>query len=239
MVTRLRPLCGKLYDLAGSMADKGIDLSDGASCGRLMNFNDQKRKYYVTQARTTLKQLCDLLRQMGDQGYNVQEALSLVDEIGSCCADELLKKAARLREIAESVGGGNGSIRIPSGLPAELREEMVADIHEVDRCFRAGCYRSVVILCGRLMETALHRRYYDATGQDVLEKNPGIGLGKLIAKMKEKDVALEPGLSEQIHLINQMRIFSVHKKKDAFVPSREQVQAIMLYTVDVIGRMFE
>ena len=124
-------------------------------------------------------------------------------------------------------------------LPLDIRDEVFADFEEVHKCHTAACYRSVVILCGRLLETALHRKYYEATGNDLLEKAPGIGLGNLIAKLNEKKIALDPALSNQIHLINQVRVFSVHKKNTPFNPSKEQAQAIILYTIDVFNKLFE
>ncbi|MFC1730593.1 DUF4145 domain-containing protein, partial [candidate division KSB1 bacterium] len=129
------------------------------------------------------------------------------------------------------------SLRIPV-LPNEIKQDVAADIREVEKCFNNGLYRSATILCGRVLETTLHRKYYEATGFDILEKNPGIGLGNLIAKLKDKNVEIDPGLTQQIHLINQVRIFTVHKKKEAFMPSKEQAHAIILYTMDVLGRMF-
>lgn len=125
-----------------------------------------------------------------------------------------------------------------SKLPEEIRDEIMADHKELEACFKAACYRSVVVLCGRILETALHRKYFDATGQDILEKNPGIGLGNLIAKLAEKGVQLDPGLTQQIHLINNVRVFSVHKKQRTFYPARVQVEAIILYTLDALERMF-
>src|SRR3989339_1024900 len=101
-------------------------------------------------------------------------------------------------------------------LPADIKSEIEADVKEIRKCYSSGCYRSAVILCGRMLETALHRKYYETTGQDILEKNPGIGLGNHIAKLNEKGVELDPGLSQQIHLVNQVRIFSVHKKQRTF-----------------------
>ena len=94
------------------------------------------------------------------------------------------------------------------------------------------------MLCGRLLEIALHRKYYEITGQDILEKNPGIGLGKIIAKLAEKDIKFEPGLTQQIHLINQLRVSSVHKQKDAFYPTKQQTHAMILYTLDVLEKLF-
>lgn len=124
-------------------------------------------------------------------------------------------------------------------MPADIRDEIGADMRELDMCMKNGCYRSAVILCGRIMETALHRKYYDATGNDLLEKAPGMGLGNLIARLSEKGVPLDPGLPNQIHIVNQLRIFSVHKKQVPFSPSKNQAEAIVLYTMDILEKLFK
>ena len=131
------------------------------------------------------------------------------------------------------------SFKVPKDIPYEIKEEVKADIEELEKSFKAGLYRAAIILCGRLLEVALHRKYYDATDEDLLEKSPGMGLGKIIAKLREKNVAIEAGLNEQIHLINQVRIASVHKKQQSFNPSKEQTQAIILYTLDVVEKLFK
>jgi hypothetical protein len=123
-------------------------------------------------------------------------------------------------------------------LPEEIADNIKADVEELERCFYSGCYRSSIVLCGRIMETALHRKYFEITGNDALEKEPGIGLGKLIARMSEQNIKLDPALPQQIHFINQARIFSVHTKQDAFNPSKNQAQATILYTMDVMGKLF-
>lgn len=123
-------------------------------------------------------------------------------------------------------------------LPGEILDEVKADLEEIDRCLENSCLRSAVVLCGRVLETALHRKYYEATGNDLMEKAPGIGLGKVIAKLSEANVALDPGLTQQIHLVNQVRVFSVHSKKEVFRPSREQAEAMVLYTKDVLRKLF-
>jgi hypothetical protein len=123
-------------------------------------------------------------------------------------------------------------------LPEEITENIKADVDELQKCYSAGCYRSSIILCGRIIETALHRKYFEVTGNDALEKEPGIGLGKLVARMSENSVRLDPGLPQQIHFINQVRIFSVHTKENAFSPNKSQTQATILYTMDVLGKLF-
>jgi hypothetical protein len=89
------------------------------------------------------------------------------------------------------------------------------------------------------LEVGLHRKYFDVTGHDILEKSPGIGLGKVVAKLSEKEVKLDPGLTQQIHLINNVRIFSVHKKQEAFYPTKQQTQAMVLYTLDILEKIFQ
>lgn len=132
----------------------------------------------------------------------------------------------------------SGSVKLPN-INSHIKGELNADIEEMNRCFNAGCYRSAIILCGRILETALHRKYFELTGNDLLEKAPGIGLGNLIAKLTEKKADIDPALGNQIHLINQVRIHSVHKKQKAFTPSKTQARAIMLYTLDVVNKLFD
>ncbi len=123
-------------------------------------------------------------------------------------------------------------------LPEEIKNHVLEDIQELEKCYNASCFRSSVILCGRILETALHRKYFEVTGNDVLETNPGIGLGKLVAKLSERNVKMDPGLMNQIHLINNIRISSVHVKKDLFKPNQNQTQAIILYTLDALHKLF-
>lgn len=129
------------------------------------------------------------------------------------------------------------TVKMPNIHP-NIKDELNADLEEMHRCFNAGCYRSAIIICGRILETALHRKYFEVTGNDLLEKAPGIGLGNLIAKLADKKVDLDPALGNQIHLINQVRIHSVHKKQKAFTPNKTQTRAIILYTTDIINKLF-
>lgn len=124
-------------------------------------------------------------------------------------------------------------------LPEEIKDEIYADITELGRCFDASCYRSAIVLCGRILETALHRKYFEVIGKDILETQPGIGLGTLVAKLKEKNVNFDPAITQQIHLINNIRISSVHKKSEPFIPTKAQAHAAILYTMDIVEKMFK
>jgi hypothetical protein len=123
-------------------------------------------------------------------------------------------------------------------VPREIYYEIKTNFDELEACFENKCYRSSLILCGKILEIALHRKYFEITGYDLLEKSPDIGLGNLIAKMHEKGLSLDPGLPQQIHLINQLRVYSVHKKGQTFVPSKAQAHASILYTLDVLKKLF-
>lgn len=144
---------------------------------------------------------------------------------------------ARLTELSRNIDFPQASFRL-GRLPADIEQEIKSDLSELERCFNSECLRSSVILCGRILETALHRKYFEVTGQDILEKNPGIGLGTLVAKLSEKKVVLDPAVLQQIHLINNVRIFSVHKKKEPFCPTKQQTHAMILYTLDIVQKLF-
>lgn len=169
---------------------------------------------------------------------NNPEAHSIAQKLAVAKTEEIIGYVEKLADmIAGETNEQKKSFKMPK-LPAEIKEDVTADLLEIQKCINAGCYRSAVVLCGRVMETALHRKYFEATGNDLLEKAPGTGLGTLIAKLSEHGVRLDPGLPNQIHLINQVRVFSVHTKKDSFSPSKTQAEAIVLYTLDILDKLF-
>ena len=180
---------------------------------------------------------------MNDPG--IKEIKSLVslleDSFEKKDFEEAMTIAAKLMilqsKVSPKIKTESLSFKIQN-IPSEISKEMEADLKELDRCFHSDCYRASVILCGRLLETALHSVYYKATNNDLLEKSPGIGLGNLIAKLKQNNIAMDPAISQQIHLINQVRIYSVHKKQQPFSPTKEQTHAIILYTIDIIRKLF-
>ena len=58
-------------------------------------------------------------------------------------------------------------------------------------------------------------------------------------KLSEKGMRFDPGVTQQIHLINQVRISSVHKKQDTFYPTSNQSQAMILFTIDTLQKLFQ
>ncbi|MCS7134451.1 MAG: hypothetical protein NZ889_01170 [Candidatus Pacearchaeota archaeon] len=148
-----------------------------------------------------------------------------------------LKAKEILLSLKEEEQRKDMKLELPK-LPKEIEQEIKKNFFEIETCFKNSCYRSVLILCGKILEIALHRKYFEITSKDLLEKAPDIGLGNLIKKLKEEGFDTDPGLNNQIHLINQLRIHSVHKKTKPFDPSREQALATILYTLDILKKLF-
>lgn len=212
------------------------DVDSSASKKQITNFKAQQ----INAARTNVDiLLAKIESELQNKGTNISTQILSFKK-----AKSFGQKLVVLETISEIIANiseqQNNSMDLPSiNLPSDVRDEMSADIYELKRCFTSECYRSSVVLCGRLLETALHRKYFEVANNDLLEKSPGMGLGNLIAKMEEKGIKLDPGLTNQIHLVNQVRIYSVHKKQQPFNPGRTQANAIILYTFDVLKKLFQ
>ncbi|RME77305.1 hypothetical protein D6774_04850 [Candidatus Woesearchaeota archaeon] len=191
------------------------------------HFSEVEERHNSPENEESLLQIRTLLSKLEREKTNPSECKKIIDAIAEHTSE--LKTSQTTTTINAPL----------NNIPLEIRSEISADIEELQRTFNAKCYRSCVILCGRILEVALHRKYYEETNHDILEKSPGIGLGTLLAKMREKEIFFDPGLMNQIHLINMTRIFCVHKKQEAFSPSKAQAQAIIIYTMDVLRRLFE
>ncbi|MBN2421165.1 DUF4145 domain-containing protein [Candidatus Woesearchaeota archaeon] len=202
---------------------------------KIMDYKEQRSEYYRTLVRTNLAKIKETTKDM----------------------DEATKKKVSDMEALFASGDAKTMIGIVADLslpkpqrpithqsqhnlnvPHEIRDDIFFDLSEIDKCMNANAYRSAMILCARVLETALHRKYYDFTGKDLLETSPGIGLGNIISKMRESGIEIDPALTQQVHLINNVRIFSVHKKQNVFQPSREQAQATFLFTIDILKKLF-
>ncbi len=236
-----------------TLISKDIKLDKKPDIGKtLYSFKDKQVDYYQSSVKNSIVALKNSLWEIGAlakrEGF--EDKLGQLGEMIQDLERECNKNnLPNLLRIANAMSRFSSTIRVQEkrlasisfkieNMPNEIKPELMLDLTELKNCFNAGFYRSSVILCGRILEVALHRKYYEVTGQDILETQPGIGLGKLVAKLKEKNVALDPGIGEQIHLVNQARINSVHKKKEVFMPTNEQAQAMILYTIDIVNRLF-
>lgn len=155
--------------------------------------------------------------------------------------DEIWSVEKKLMEAEREFGLVTDEIKnleIGFEVPNEIIESVLMDFDEIKKCYGAGAYRSCVILCGRILEIFLHRKYFEKTGDDLLESSPNLGLGKLLKKLNEAGI-LYPGLNEQIDLVNNVRTYSVHKKKKEFEFSKDQAKAIILFTFDSLRKLCE
>ena len=215
-------------------AARGITLGQQKSAG-LTEFKKLQDQTLAKNVFTSIRSLSRAAQELNlpvAEAQVLQHALAKLEQAPSL---DLLDQVLDLVDLDEKQESSQFSLRT---IPEDVRAEIAADHAELQKCLAGGCYRSAVILCGRILETALHRKYFELTGNDLLEKAPGIGLGNVIAKMSERNLAVDPGLANQIHLINQVRVWSVHKKQTPFQPSEAQATAIMLYTMDVVQKLW-
>lgn len=211
----------------------------------ILDYNKRRQLYYQNVIENNIKSIKDFkFDEVSVDDVNFFKLKNLIRVIESNYEnkdfEKLHKAVSECLDVAKQTKLSNvekQEIKI-NFVPLEIKNEVEADINEIKKCFDNGCYRSAIILCGRVLEVGLHRKYFEKTGVDSLEKSPGIGLGKLIAKLREKEVNFDPGITQQIHLVNQVRISSVHKQKEAFNPTKEQTQAMILYTTDTLNKLF-
>ena len=237
-----RSIIGLKAALANAKS-KNIDI-DAASEDKVYDFGKSKDAYYRKAVRLALGQvkkksasLLGLVKENAENEVLVDKVRSLVSELD--VSEKKVETVSKILEILPQIKvPAVQKVSKPGYLPAEIKDDVSADISELDRAFNSGCYRSAAILCGRILEVSLHRKYFEATGVDLLEKSPGIGLGKIVAKLAEKDIKFDPGLMQQIHLINNVRISSVHIKQEPFQPTKAQTQAMILYTLDILEKIF-
>ena len=202
--------------------------------------NKSTSKFVKTedQLRIPLKTIDDLIWKVAfdiDDKELRLELITLFDRMKK--ENEKVKYIREMINVVKEVKEKDIKISL-SKIPGDVKNDVLADLFELEKCYDAGCYRSCIILCGRLLEVGLHRKYFEATGNDLLEKSPGIGLGNLIAKLNEKNILVDPGVMQQVHLVNNVRIFSVHKKKETFITSKNQTSAIILFTLDTLEKLF-
>jgi len=239
----------ELKDMINTVLSRNIDFSS-----RIINdgysFKQKEREYYGREIEKLMKKNEAILSECFIAAPNDKRAL-----MDASLMMKELKKMINERRFLEAIVeiekicGIAPEIKIKESelpksefqlpyVPRVIFSETKASFDELIKCYEHGCYRSSLILCGRILEIAMHTKYFEATGRDLLEKSPDIGLGSLIMKFSEKNILLDPGLSNQIHLINQLRIASVHKKKQVFNPTKSQAQATILYTLDTIKKLF-
>ena len=233
-----------LADLKHSLKlaiSNNIDLTEQKN-NSLIDFKAKQKESIKKSLKNNISSLIKYSKKLED---NEDESVIEINKLTNKLANE--KDIININRITHDIEKMFNKIKKPelerlrfdaSIIPHEIKDDLSADFLELEKCFNASCLRSAVILCGRIIETSLHRKHYEVTGNDLLEKSPGIGLGNLLAKLNEKGIIIDPAISNQIHLINQIRIHSVHKKQNSFKPTKNQTQAVILYTIDIVEKLF-
>ena len=153
-------------------------------------------------------------------------------------ADHLASVLAAAQDHLNSQAGRTKTVQRPRNIPSAIMEEVNSDIEEIEKAYKAGCYRSTVILCERIIEICLHRKAFEVTGNDYLEKNPGIGTDKLVALLREKKVEFDTAFLQQTAVMSKVKASSVHARQQSFKPTKEQAQEAILFTFDAVNKLF-
>jgi|SRR5208282_2586523 len=132
-------------------------------------------------------------------------------------------------------------------IPKDLRDEITSDFAEIRKCFSAQVYRASIAFCGRILESALGRKYYEEkrklnskiTIQDIENELTNLSFGKIIEKCR--DVGLlkdQPDVESYADLINKVRILSIHHKPSKFAPGPDAVKGTVNFMSEVIQKLY-
>ena len=140
-------------------------------------------KNYASLAKSNIKFIEENFwkssQEIKDKDERLRFSVLIHDLKRSSEIKDILKISSEMEDILKETDGKRDiSFKIPR-VHDDIRGELVADIEELKTCYNSQCYRSCIIICGRLLEIGLHRKYFETTGRDILEKSPGIGLGNL------------------------------------------------------------
>lgn len=251
-MANLKEALSGLREVINSVISKKIDFENKIAESEF-DFKKKEREYYLNEVSSALKRFEAVLSESfvsSGKGSERAELAKVADKVREFKAEIRKKNFAGAFKMINSTLEICPSIKISDAdlpksdfflpkVPRDIYVEIKASFDELVKCYEHSCYRSALILCGRILELALHYKYLKVTGRDLLEKAPDIGLGSLVLRFKDKNISLDPGLSNQIHLINQLRIASVHKKKQSFNPTKAQSKATILYTLDTLKKLFK
>ena len=240
----------ELKEIINNVLSKNIDFNSKVLENEF-DFRKREREYYSKEIEKSMKRIEALLSESFVSANPVEKVNLIkvneqVKEMKKIInARNFLESVVLIEQIFDAVPNihiseddlPKSEFMLPH-IPRDIYSEVKSSFDELLKCYEHNCYRSSLILCGRILEIALHKKYSEVTGYDLLEKSPDIGLGNLVLKFKEKNIPLDPGLSNQIHLINLLRIASVHKKKQNFSPTKTQAQATILYMLDTLKKLF-
>jgi hypothetical protein len=123
-------------------------------------------------------------------------------------------------------------------IPFEIRTDIAADIDEIKKCYSSGAYRAAIVFCGRMLEIALARKYFEKTHVDPIKQK--WTLGRLINESKKKIGIFQPGLDSLCETINKVRIPSIHRVREGiYLPTPQDVVGVFHLVQSVLQKLWE
>ncbi|MFA6809774.1 MAG: hypothetical protein WCR47_01805 [Desulfoplanes sp.] len=137
-----------------------------------------------------------------------------------------------ISEAIENCSGNNYNDKI--FFPKNILEDDVTEIikltiEEIVTCRNNGCNLACIVLCGKVLETALGALYKKEFDEDADEKN--FGIQAIVNRLKKK-YALNPSIIDQINIISKHRNKSVHGS--IIVPTNDEADGILSLTKDTL-----
>ncbi|MEK6874221.1 MAG: hypothetical protein AABX52_00540, partial [Nanoarchaeota archaeon] len=169
----------RLRTTAFDLEKEGVDLSEDFSPS-VTDYTDSrreylKRNYYASldSLKTQATHLHALTIHNSSNAKPITTIIELITTLPTRNASQMRKELDKIWTITDVLDIPEADSLIPrfskpghqehserqpiiKSLPTEVRGDLIADINEMEKCYANKCYRSVTILCGRILETALH-----------------------------------------------------------------------------------
>lgn len=186
-----------------------------------------------------------IIDQVNDFLYLVEELRTRIDTVNTRIIEE------NINEMKNSFSELNAFIEVQTRLytpelglgidlervPIEIRTEIATDIDEIKKCYSSGAYRAAIVFCGRMLEIALARKYFEKFHVDLIEKK--LTLGQLIIECKKKIGIFTPGLDSLCDTINKIRKPSIHKSSEGiYLPGPQDTIGVFNLVQGVLQKLW-
>ena len=109
-----------------------------------------------------------------------------------------------------------------------VKYDISLSYNEAIKAYLNRLYISSIVLCGKVIEIAIHFLYEKNNNEELLDKYPGIGLGKALGKLRKQGFKFPEEIDSTVNLINKYRNAYIHKKTASVMPNDTQAEAIIL-----------
>jgi len=183
--------------------------------------------------------------QVAETNELIEEMLSIIkereDKVENTVIEEMKTDVVILRNAFSELSGSLPIEQIIflidlSPVPSEIRREMSLDFDDVRKCYYAYALRSAIGMCGRILELALARKYFEIVNVDPIQQRWQIGT--LISRCYENHVIEDPVLGDMCNLINRSRIDSVHATSRMYHPTMEETKSLIEFTISLVKRLY-